>query len=213
LAKEVGALIKRLIGISLLIVLLGIVVYSHFYPVYEIPEETKETGTELPQSEYEFYEGEEFGRHGDIIIREDQRLISTYDIEDIDLVYDYLDPADTSDYEDLLSIYISYIPKCSTQNPESFFETNREDIGNILGIYSYSEFLSLNKTLNDEGIDKDSTITGVKLVSLKEDKGLLNAHIRLFYGEATLDMSHRLDYVYFGTQPYLFIYSEGGGVQ
>jgi len=139
LVKEVGALIKRLIGIFLLIVLLGIVVYSHFYPVYEISEETKDTGANLPQTEYEFYEGEEFGRHGDILIREDQ-------------------------------------------------------------------------TLNNEGIDKDSTITGVKLVSLKEDKGLLNAHIRLFYGEATLDMSHRLDYVYFGTQPYLFIYSEGGGV-
>lgn len=199
-------MLKKTIGMVLLLLVLGISVYSHLNSngemVEDMEKETEETN--------EFYEGEEFGHHDGGSVSENQSEISVYEIRNIELVYDYLDPADTSYYEDLITIYASFLPLCASDNPEEFYEANKDKVADVLGIYSYDGYLALNNRLNAEGIEDKSLIDGVEMLSIKESRGLLEADMRFYFGEATLDMSHRLDYVYFGSEPYLFMYSVGG---
>lgn len=193
-------MVKNILGILLLVLVL----------VMSILGRSDEMAAVVPEHEVATNEEEEemFG-HGGVLV-EYTRDDTVVPIEGFEMVDAYLDPHEKQRYEDLLTVYSSYLPLCASYNPQVFFDANSSNIGRYLGVYHADEFAEINQRMLENKIGKESNVDRIRMLDLQQNGRLLNAHIRIYYGEATIDMSHRLDYLYIGNQAYLFLYSNGG---
>jgi len=198
-------MVKNITGFLLLALVIAISVVGYLDEKANSDVNHIEVNTEEPEQD----ETETLGYSGPLV-EEYTRPNTVVPIDNFDVVDNYLDPHEKQNYEDLLTVYSSYLPMAITDDPEQFFEDNRDNINNVLGIYFLDEFISLNQKLKNSGLANNSVLEKVEIVDLETKGRLLNAHIRVLYDEATLDMSHNLDYVYIGTEAYLFLYSDGG---
>lgn len=195
---------KNILGVILIVALLGISVLGFI---------DNRDNKEPVLAEVADVEVEEITDYGDIRIESDTRVGTVVDVEDLDKVLKYLDPHEKQNYQDLLTVYASYLPLCATDKPSDFFSSNIKLIGNYLGLYSIEEFTSLNDLLKSKDITPSSKVSKVQLVNIHQSGAFLEATVRIFYDKAYITMSHVLDYLYVGNEAYLFLYHKGGMVE
>lgn len=162
--------------------------------------------------EIPFDDGDDYTEknYGDIVIDSYQRDVSNYKVEDLDKILDYLDPAEMNNYDDLLTLYASYLPLSSTQeDSDLFYDKNYKYIGQILGIYDRNEFIELNKRLINSNITPESKVDCIRLDNLEPTRSLLKASVTFFYDTGEVCVDNYINYVYMGNQSFLFLYSDG----
>lgn len=148
---------------------------------------------------------EDYG-YGDIVIEEDPRLYSNVKVKNIDKVLEYIDPSEMQNYSDLLTLYSLFIPKINTEYPEEFFELNQDMIKNILGIYKKEKFNELINLVKQSGVNNESIVNHIELKEIKQEGNVLKSDISIHYDNATLNLSHYINYVFIEGQSYLYIY-------
>lgn len=192
---------KNIIGILLIIALIAVSIMGYLSEKEEINMEF--TNKIIIEEELE---EEVDGHHEGVLIDYDIRETSVIDIDNIEAVFKYLDPHETQNYEDLLTVYASYIPLCVSDIPKDFYKTNRQYIGDILSIYSLDEYIDFNNKIKKSGLTNNSILIKIEILNLEQKGRLLNAHTRIFYDNASLCMANMIDYVYIGKEASLFMY-------
>ena len=181
---------KRIIPLLLILLIIGVSIYSYINKnknsIQVIEEET---------------------HYGDILIPDNPRLTSVYELKEKKNILKYLDPSEMTNYEDLVTLYVSFLLNSITDEPLMFYETNKEDIKKYLGIYNLDGFVDLNNYLIKNGVTKDSEVDYIKLLELEKEDNLLKLTILIQLNNAKLELSHYINYVYINKMNYLFLYS------
>lgn len=186
---------KRIIPIALIICVVGILAYSYLGDdkglEKEVVKEEENTDSGL----------------GEALIIEDPRLTSVYELKGKKEILEFLDPNEMNNYEDLITLYITFLLKSISDKPSEFYEVNYQGISDYLGIYDLNDFLELNNYLVKEGITKDSKVKEVELAELKQEGNLLHSKVRISLDDGNITVSHYINYVYINQMDYLFLYS------
>lgn len=182
---------KKVIPVILILLIMGVTVYNYV------------NKDRIPAPIVE----QEETQYGDILIPENLRLSSVYELKGKKEILKYLDPSEMTNYEDLVTLYVSFLLKTVTDNPTLFYETNIDGIRNYLGIYNLKEFLVLNSYLIDSGVTENSVIDYIELIGLEKEGNLLRSTIFINLNNANLELSHCINYVYIDNINYLFLYS------
>ncbi|MCK9470642.1 MAG: hypothetical protein M0Q88_02685 [Bacilli bacterium] len=134
---------------------------------------------------------------------------STFYIENIDLILDFLNIDMMLDYRDILTFYSINLPKIATDNVEEFYDINKEMLFDIYGICCLDEFNDLNKLLKEAKIDKNSNPAYVKINDIKLEGNLLRIDVTCYFDNKEVDLSHYLNYLYVNGEEKLFVYGLG----
>lgn len=202
--------IKRISGYVFILLAFYIIfmgVSNLFNPIKAVSEKEiekiEDIDTKRQLEEIEFNEN----NSGGLIIDKYQRDISNYRVENLENILDYLDPTEMNNYNDLLTLYASYLKDCLSDNPIEYFDKNYKVIGNILGIYDKNEFINFNKNTLENGINNKSKVNYIRLNKLDPVRSLLKASVTIFYDSGEVTIEHYINYVYIGKQAHLFLYS------
>lgn len=186
---------KRLIPIVLSLIIIGILVYS-FINKNDINEDLDEE--EIVNID---------GHQKDVFIPDNPRDVSVYKLIDKKNLLNYLDPSEMQNYEDLVTLYISFLLESITEDPKEYYEDNKVEIKNYLGIYEYNDFFLLNEYLINNEIVNKSIVEKVILSELKKEGNLLKAKLSIKFDTGEINVNHYINYVYIDKMSYLFLYS------
>lgn len=194
-------IIKNVIPIFIIIVILGISIYSV----------VSGGNANVNTSEVETLE-EEIPFGDNIRVPDDTRKLSNYRVENIESVLKFIDPHEMQNYDDLLTLYSSYLPLCINESPKVFFETNKFNIRELLGIYSEEKYLSFYEFITSNGVTKDSVVDYIEVVYIEKANSLLKSNVIIHFNNTSILITHYLDYLYIEQEAYLFLYASSGGI-
>lgn len=140
------------------------------------------------------------------------RELSNYKVVNLDSVLSFIDPHEMQNYDDLLTLYSSYIPLCINILPEQYYENNRFNIREMLGIYTLDEYLDFYNFITKNGVTKESIVDYIEVVSIERENSLLMCNIKIYFNNTTLELTHYLDYLYIEKESFLFLYATGGAL-
>ena len=186
---------KKLIPLLLSIIIIGILVYSYINDNSDFKNQI------LIEEEIEN------AQHGDTLIVDDPRTTSVYKLKGKKELLNYLDPSEMNNYEDLVTLYITFLLNSISNNPSDFYKVNSQGISDYLGIYDLNDFLKLHDYLIKENITTESKVKEVELVELKKEGNLLNSKIKISFDDGNIAVNHYINYVYINNMDYLFLYS------
>lgn len=191
---------KKILPIILIFLLILISVYSFIKQDKEI---------DIPQIVIEEEDVEKLTDTFEEGNLENSAGASTFYIENIDFIVDYLNLDMMLRYRDMLTIYSINLPKIITENPEEFYEVNKEMLFDNYGIYDLDEFKVFNQLLLDAGVKTDSIPSYVKINNITIEGNLLKVDFHSYFDNAEVNLKHYINYVYIKGEESLFIYNLG----
>lgn len=188
---------KKLLYVFFLIIVLAMSIFGAKYK--DIERDNKDSA--------EIEEKEELA-HGDIVIEHDPREDSNYEIKNIEKVSEFLDPAETQNYKDLITLYAAFVPEVMKHQPENYYSIDKTNIENILGFYKKDSFVEFYNKAKKSSVTTESTVMYIEIKEVKKDHNLLKAAVNIHYDTGILEEVHYINYVYIEGLPYLFIYHD-----
>lgn len=126
-------------------------------------------------------------------------------IEGLELILEHLPPDAMLDYDAYMNVYADGIISLLREN-EDFYMSNKTTIGNVFGIYDYEKYVKFVKFFSK--IDMDGGVKHIKINSIKQKSGLLEADIKIYFSKESVSIDQLLSYVYIQNEPMLFIYTK-----
>lgn len=192
--------LKKAIPIILIIIILGVSIYSYIdnknkevsVPDLDLKGETKNLVIEKT-----FEDGN----------MENSGGASTIYVENIELINEFLDLDMMLRYKDLVTNYGLLLPGMITNDIEKYYKDNVDLISKAFGIYSFSDFEDFYSVLDQGGLNKDDTLTGISIKSLTQEGNLLKADVVYLFSNKEIRLQHYISYVFINDQPQIFIYN------